>query len=108
MFGASAFMRLFRSIFREQKTRLKIDWLTHTDEQILKHLATVDQDDPETIATDIDRSVEYVSDRCRQLGLRGLLEPIEERSGVSYRLSNLGERYLHDEIEAEELEELAG
>ena len=108
MFGASAFMRLFRKVFREQKTRLQIDWLTNTDERILKYLDEVDTESPSTIAAEIDRSAEYVSDRCRQLGLRGLLDPIERQSGVTYQLSELGRRYLADEIDAEELQELAG
>lgn len=110
MLGGDRLMRMFRSVFREQKTRLQIDWLTHTDERIMEYLETVDEEDPETIAHQIDRSVEYVSDRCRQLSLRGLLDEIDPAGdeGVSYRLANLGERYLDNTVDAEELEELAG
>ena len=108
MFGASTFMRLFRMVFREQKTRLQIDWLTNTDERILTYLATEESEQPAVIAAEIDRSPEYVSDRCRQLGLRGLLTPIERQTGVRYELSDLGRRYLDDDIDAEELQERAG
>lgn len=107
MIGASTLLRLFRLVFREQKTRLQIDWLTHTDERILEYLSTVEQAAPASIARETDRSEEYVSDRCRQLGLRGLLEEVEN-GPVAYRLSDLGARYLADEVDAEELEELTG
>lgn len=110
MIGGDVLMRVFRSVFREQKTRLQIDWLTNTDERIMEHLAEVERDEASAIATEIGRSAEYVSDRCRQLGLRGLLEEHDPGTGpdVTYSLAGLGERYLADEMDAEELEERAG
>lgn len=108
MVGGSTFLRLFRLVFREQKTRLQIEWLTHTDEQILEHLAAVEADDPATIARSLDRSVEYVSDRCRQLAIRGLTANVGEASGAPrYELTDLGHRYLADEVDAEELDSLS-
>lgn len=103
----SVFMRAFRSVFREQKTRLQIDWLSWTDERILEYLETVDEDRPITIARELDRSTEYVSDRCRQLAIRGLLESLDERPGADrrYRLTDLGQQYLNGELTAEELED---
>lgn len=111
MLGGSSVMRLFRAVFREQKTRLKVDWLTHTDERIMEHLAAVEDDTPSTVAGEIDRSVEYVADRCRQLGLRGLIDPLDadaRGADVTYRLSDLGKRYLAGDVDADELEKLAG
>lgn len=103
-----AVMRVFRSIFREQKTRLQVDWLTHTDELIMFELEDGDSREPTEIATEIDRSVEYVADRCRQLALRGLLD--EMRTGTegwpAYLLSELGKRYVAGEMTASELESL--
>ena len=104
----SAAMRVFRTIFREQKTRLKVDWLTHTDELIMRELADGQPRTPETIANAIERSVEYVADRCRQLALRGMLDELrpDRDAGRRYCIADLGERYLNGTISAEELEEL--
>ena len=101
-------MRIFRSIFREQKTRLQVDWLTHTDELIMLELSDGVSEAPSTIAADIDRSVEYVADRCRQLAIRGLLDEItsSREDGRHYILNDLGTRYIRGEISADELEEL--
>lgn len=107
MVGSSV-MRLFRLVFRDQKTRLQVDWLTHTDERILEHLSTADIDSPAAIAGEIDRSVEYVSDRCRQLAIRGLLVEGEVKGAIAYELSDLGHRYLAGDVDAEELDELTG
>ena len=100
------FMRLFRSVFREQKTRLTVDWLTHTDDLIMRHLDDAERARPEAVAAAIDRSPEYVSDRCRQLALRGFLDVTEPggETGSEYRLADLGDRYLADEISPDELE----
>ena len=102
-------MRLFRVIFREQKTRLQIDWLTHTDERIMEELADGESAKPVSIAADLDRSEEYVADRCRLLALRGLANAASDGDPqtTTYRLSDLGERYLRGEVDAEELEEQA-
>ncbi len=104
----AALLRLIRTIFREQKTRLQVDWLTDTDERILQYLEGVERDTPARIAAEIDRSVEYVSDRCRQLAIRGLLEGMEDETPVAYRLDELGASYLAGEVDADELEERAG
>lgn len=108
MAARGAVMRVFRSVFREQKTRLQVDWLTHTDEMIMQELTAGDAERPSAIAHDIERSTEYVADRCRQLALRGLLDELtDDRDGHrEYRINELGTRYIRDEISAEELEEL--
>ena len=104
------FMRGFRVIFRDQRTRLRIDWLTHTDEQILEWIDANGAHKPQDIAHAIGRSEEYVADRCRQLALRGLLEMDESRGPTHsrYEVAEIGDRYLRDAIDAEELEEIAG
>ncbi len=90
--------RLLRGGFREQETRLRVDWLTHTDERIMKHLDG-ESATPHEIATALEKSEEYVADRCRQLAIRDLLAVEEGR----YRLAERGESYLAGEIGAEEL-----
>jgi predicted transcriptional regulator len=91
--------RLLRGGFREQETRLQIDWMTNTDERIMERLEESGSETPKEIASHLQKSKEYVADRCRQLAIRDLLES----DGRQYRLAELGERYLVDEIEAEEL-----
>jgi Mn-dependent DtxR family transcriptional regulator len=92
--------RLLRGGFRTQKTRLRIDWMTHTDERIMKHLDEGGPATPEDVAAGLDRSAEYVADRCRQLETRGLLA---SAGSGTYRLAERGEAYLADEIDAEQL-----
>lgn len=103
-------MRAFRSVFREQKIRLQIDWLTHTDELILHELADGMAANPVDIAESIDRSTEYIADRCRQLAIRGLLDELEPGRATDrqYLLTDLGERYIHGNIDAEELDAIGG
>ena len=96
---ASLLSRLLRGGFRPQKTRLRIDWMTNTDERIMEHLAERGPSAPDAIAATLERSPEYVTDRCRQLRTRGLLAESEGR----YRLAERGEAYLAGEIGAEEL-----
>ena len=104
-------MKVFRSVFREQKTRLQIDWLTYTDELILEEVAGANDGlEPGAIAAETERSEEYVADRCRQLALRGLLDEDEQREAKSrqYRITRHGEQYLADELDADDLEEIGG
>lgn len=104
------FMRGFRLIFRDQRTRLQIDWLTHTDEQILEWIEENGASRPAEIARSIGRSDEYVADRCRQLVLRGLLDigPGGGPTTSEYQIADLGARYLRGQIDAEALESVAG
>lgn len=91
--------RLLRGGFRPQKTRLKIDWMTNSDERIMRYLADDGPAPPAEIAATLEKSVEYVADRCRQLETRDLLA----ESDGAYRLAERGEAYLDGEIGAEEL-----
>lgn len=93
--------RLLRGGFRPQKTRLRIDWMTNSDERIMEHLAADGPATPVEIAATLEKSAEYVADRCRQLETRDLLVA----SGDEYRLAERGEAYLAGEIGAEELDD---
>ncbi|MDL5361658.1 phage repressor protein [Halalkalicoccus sp. NIPERK01] len=92
--------RLLRGGFREQATRLRIDWMTHTDERVMELLEDGPATPPELAAT-LEKSEEYVADRCRQLAIRDLLS----REDDTYRLTDRGAAYLAGEIGAEELAE---
>ncbi|ADJ15933.1 hypothetical protein [Halalkalicoccus jeotgali] len=90
--------RLVRGGFREQQARLRIDWMTHTDERVMEQLVEGPMR-PAEIATSLEKSEEYVADRCRQLAIRDLLE----REGGEYRLAERGRAYLSGELDPEEL-----
>lgn len=103
MIGEGLFERLLRAGFKPQETRLQIDWMTHTDEQILERLADADGPvAPASIAAELDKSAEYVADRCRQLAIRDLLDQ-HGSSDFRYALAERGRRYLDGEIDPEEL-----
>lgn len=91
--------RLVRGGFREQEPRLRIDWMTHTDERIMNHLDEGGESTPGGIAASLEKSEEYVADRCRQLAIRELLEG----ENGEYRLSERGRGFLDGEITPEEL-----
>lgn len=91
--------RLLRGGFREQEARLRIDWMTHTDERIMHYLDEHGSATPTEIGTTLEKSREYVADRCRQLAIRDLLV-IEHDE---YRLAERGGAYLAGEIDPEEL-----
>ena len=108
MTGEGLFERLLRVGFKPQETRLQIDWMTHTDEQILERLAEADEPvAPSSIAGELDKSAEYVADRCRQLSIRDLLDQ-HGSSDFRYTLAERGRRYLDDEIDPEELTDEEG
>jgi DNA-binding CsgD family transcriptional regulator len=91
--------RLFRGGFREQEARLRIDWMTHTDERIMALLEGGGAATPAEIAANLEKSEEYVADRCRQLAIRDLLAGGPDE----YRLAERGAAYLAGEIGADEL-----
>lgn len=93
--------RLLRDGFQPRNPRLRIDWMTHTDERILEYLDEQGPTEPDAIADVFGKSPEYVADRCRELAGRGLLAA----SAGSYRLTDRGVAYLADEIGPEKLDE---
>lgn len=99
----SILSRLLRGGFREQETRLQIDWMTHTDERIMEYLEN-GSSTPAEIAAAVEKSEEYVADRCRQLAIRELLD----RDGHAYRLAERGRAYLAGDLDAEELSDDEG
>lgn len=101
----AALSRVFGVFFRSQKVRLQVDWLTHTDELIMEEIQNAGEATPADIAPALDRSEEYVADRCRQLAVNDLLAT---RNGGGtdderYHLAELGERYLAGDVDPDEL-----
>ena len=82
--------------------RPRVDWMTQADERVLEFLYEKDiVASPSVIAANINYTQEYLSRRCRKLTDAGLLQRID---ASNYRVTDLGERFLAGEIDAEELE----
>lgn len=81
--------------------RPRVDWMTQADERVLEFLHEKDIiASPSVIAANIDYTQEYISRRCRKLTDAGLLQRAD---ASNYRLTDLGERFLAGEVDAEEL-----
>jgi predicted transcriptional regulator len=76
--------------------------MTQADERILEFLAEKEiVASPSVIAANIDYTGEYISRRCRELANEGLLQRVD---ASNYRLTDLGNRFLEGEINADQLE----
>jgi repressor of nif and glnA expression len=76
--------------------------MTQADERILEFLHAKDiVASPSVIAANIDYSGEYLSRRCNKLEDAGLLQRVDP---TNYRITELGERFLSGDAEADEIE----
>lgn len=81
--------------------RPRVDWMTQADERVLEFLHQKDiVASPTVIAANIDYTQEYISLRCRKLTNAGLLQRVD---ASNYRVTDLGERFLAGDVDAEEL-----
>lgn len=86
--------------------------MTQTDYDILAYLGGHEKEDfraaPTGVATNIDKSLSYVGRRVRGLATVSLLENVENIEGNRgyYRLTDLGYRFLADDLTADERDEL--
>ena len=78
--------------------------MTRADDAILEllHEAGIAAN-PSTIAFNIDYDNRYISQRCRILAENKLVERVHKTKAM-YRITELGERYLVDDVDKEELE----
>nr|WP_199505990.1 MULTISPECIES: MarR family transcriptional regulator [unclassified Haloferax] len=75
--------------------------MTQADERVLEFLHEKDIiASPSVIAANIDYTQEYISRRCRKLTDAGLLQRAD---ASNYRLTDLGERFLAGEVDADSL-----
>lgn len=81
--------------------RQRAEWMNPIDDQIMEYLRDAGAGTPKAIADDLDRHSKYVGARCRELTKYGLLS---RPSRGLYRLSEAGEEYLDEELDASELE----
>lgn len=84
--------------------RKHADWMAHADERILEFLFEYGNHQPAQISErlpaigeDLDFHSKYIGRRCRKLQSYGLLENLG--NGV-YSITDLGEQYLSEELDA--------
>ena len=71
------------------------------DDLILEYLRDMGAATPKAMADDLERNNNYIGVRCRELMDYGLLQRV---SHGLYRITEDGERFLDEELDAEELE----
>lgn len=82
--------------------RPRVEWITQADERVLEFLRDKDiVASPSVIAANIDYTSEYISRRCRKLEDAGLLQRVD---ATNYRITEVGERFLEGDIDAQDLE----
>jgi hypothetical protein len=102
--------RAYNPLYREMPPY--VQWMTDGDYEIIRYLAGHTRDDfraaPMGVATNIDKSASYVRRRMRGLATVGLLENVENAEGKPgyYRLSDLGYRFLADDLSDDEREHI--
>ncbi|THE64528.1 hypothetical protein D8Y22_12865 [Salinadaptatus halalkaliphilus] len=81
--------------------RERAQWMKPTDDAILEYVRDAREVPPAVIGRNIDSHPNYVGQRCRILSENGLLNRAEDGY---YSLTELGKRYLDEEIDPDELE----
>ncbi len=80
--------------------------MTRADDYILELLDKIDiAANPATIAYNIDYDNSYIAERCRVMDEYGLVDRVDQKR-VMYEITDLGRRYLADELTPEEEAEL--
>lgn len=80
---------------------MRAEWMRPVDDLILEFLRDESLSTPEVISEEIGRNRNYVTQRCSELYEYGLVTKIAR--GV-YKLTENGEAYLDEELDANELE----
>ncbi len=81
--------------------RQRAEWMKPADDAILEYVRDAGEVPPAVIARNTDMHRNYAGERCRELTNYGLLQ---KREGGYYQLSDLGEAYLNEELDATTLE----
>jgi len=82
--------------------RERADWMVPVDDAILEYIRDAGEVPPAVIGRNIDTHRNYAGERCRILTKHRLLE----RAGDGYySLTELGRRYLDEELSSGELSE---
>jgi len=82
--------------------------MTRADDYILEFLRDADiAANPSTIAFNIDYDNAYISNRCLELAENGLIDRVGGDKPI-YEITDLGVRYLDDDLSDDEEAELEG
>lgn len=83
------------------------DWMMRADLYVLDLLDGVDIAlSPLVISFELDYDGDYMSARCRALDEAGLVEKAREGKRGLYQITDLGRRYLDEDLSDEERERL--
>jgi len=83
-----------------------VDGMTRADEYILRLLDDADiAANPVTIAFNTGYNNSYVAQRCRAMADAGLVT-VESDDQAMYSISQLGRRYVRDNLSAQEIREI--
>ena len=80
--------------------RQRADWMVPIDDAILEYVRDAGEVPPAVIGRNIDTHRNYAGERCRTLAKYGLLERHDDGY---YSISEYGEGYLDEELDATEL-----
>jgi Mn-dependent DtxR family transcriptional regulator len=81
--------------------RQRAEWMKPADDAILEYVRDAGEVPPAVIARNTDMHRKYAGERCRELARYGLLD---KREGGYYRLTDRGEAYLNEELDADALD----
>lgn len=82
--------------------RQRAEWMRPVDDQIMEYLRDAGAGTPQSIADAIGKNNQYIGVRCRKLTEYGLLE---RPSRGFYLLTDDGEDYLDEGLDASKLED---
>lgn len=82
--------------------RQRPDWMKPADDSILEYVRDAGEVPPKVIGRNVDIHSKYAGERCREMAEKGLLNRFNDGY---YSLTDLGRRYLNEELVAGELEE---
>lgn len=82
--------------------RERADWMVPVDDAILEYVRDAGEVPPAVIGRNIDTHRNYAGERCRVLTEHGLLEAVGDGY---YSLTELGRRYLDEELSSGELDD---
>jgi predicted transcriptional regulator len=80
--------------------RLRAEWMTRTDDEILEYIEENGAGTPKSIADALSRNNDYIGRRCRKLAESGLLS---RPSTGFYTITEEGESYLSGDLDADDL-----
>ncbi len=88
-----------------ESMRQRAEWMKPADDAILEYIRDAGEVPPVVIGRNIDIHSKYAGERCRELAEHGLLDRADDGY---YSLTDLGERYLDEDLREGELDSESG